>query len=75
MSGPEASFTITRVFTNLSGASITINEVGIVFMHSASGGIPRYFLGMRDLVPGGQAVPDGGAATLEYTMRITVYSK
>ena len=68
----EASYLITRVFINGSGASITINEVGLYFQHNGPGAIVAYFLGVRDLVPGGQLVPPGGAATLAYQMRVSV---
>jgi len=70
VSGQTAQFTITRTFINSSGASITINEVGIY--NSCHDGVAwRYYLIVRDVVSGGQAVANGQSATLEYTISVT----
>ena len=69
--GATASFTVTRVLTNGSGASITISEVGMHINHATSAGADQTFLAVRDLVSGGLAVPNGGAATLVYTISVT----
>lgn len=61
------SFTVIRTVTNNSGATITVNEMGIV------GGISTYkFLLIRDVVPGGQAIANGHSLQATYTIYITV---
>ena len=67
--GSSRSYEIRRIFENLSGGSITINEVGLYIYND---GTTNTFLMARDLVSGGQAVPDNASATLVYTVQITV---
>jgi len=70
--GSECSWTATRVFINGSGATITVTEIGIYV--SAQDTVPavRYFLVVRDVLVTAQAVPDGGAITVVYTIKVTV---
>lgn len=67
--GDEASFEVTRSFINWSGAEITVGEAG---MHVPvfTGLFTFYLLACRDLAS--HAVPNGGAVTLTYTIRITL---
>ena len=67
-SGSTRSFQLRRLFVNASGAPITINECGLY----SQGAGPYNFLTVRDLVSPGVAVPNGGSATLIYTLGVTV---
>lgn len=67
ISDPSASFTIQRDFTNSSGGSITVNEIGIYGDGRAEPSTYRFML-VRDLVSGGQAVPDGYNLRITYTV-------
>lgn len=66
-SGTTRSVTMSRVFTNNSGASITIQEVGIYFQGGASGFV---FLMERTLSV--QAILNTASATATYTIGVTV---
>ena len=72
VSGSTASFKLKRVFTNASGASITVQEAGIYAGQYDTGSTGRIFLIVRDIISGGLAVPNGGAITIEYTVEVTV---
>lgn len=67
-SGSTRSFTVQRVFVNNSGGTITIQECGVYGLESANS---WKFCLVRDLVSGGQAVANGGSATLTYTIGVT----
>jgi hypothetical protein len=67
-------FRITRVFTNNSGASVTVKELGIVIMHSVladSTTYTYYFLILRDVLTSPSSVPDGATLTVRYKMQIS----
>ena len=69
LAGSDCSFTIKRTMINNTGASITgIREIG-VYMNI---GATYYGLGFRDVLAGDVAVPDGGAITVTYTIKVTV---
>ncbi|MDP1615694.1 MAG: hypothetical protein Q8L68_07830, partial [Methylococcales bacterium] len=59
---------LRRGFTNGSGASITIREVGIYGCDSTGGD----FMFARDLITGGLAVPNGATATITYRIVVIV---
>jgi len=65
--GGTRSFKTRRLFVNASGGTITVNECGIYF---TSGGF--YFCAVRDLVSPAVPIPNGGTATLIYTISISV---
>jgi hypothetical protein len=73
---PNGQFTIRRYFTNASGGSITVNEVGIYstgchsFSPSPLGS--WVFLVARDLVSPGVTVNDGEILRVTYVVQITV---
>ena len=73
---PNGEFTVRRYFTNHSGGSITINEVGIyATAGNATGGSygeTYVFLIARDLVSPGVAVADAELLRVTYVMQITV---
>lgn len=60
---------ITRTWTNGSGASITVTEVGIVCEANSSHASPDYFLILHDLAT--YQVPNGGNMTAVYTLKGT----
>jgi len=67
-------FRITRVFTNNSGASVTVKEIGIVIMHSIvsdSTSYTAYFLIVRDVLTSPSSVPDGATLTVRYKIQIS----
>jgi len=72
---PNGEFTIRRYFTNNSGGSITVNEVG---MHAAGSwghylnGYSNLFLIARDLVSPGVAVANTEILRVTYVPQITV---
>lgn len=68
-SGSTRSYTIIRTFTNNSGATITVKECGIYVMALAA---TYKFCAVRDLISGGQAVLNGQALTITYTIGVTV---
>jgi len=64
-------FRITRTFTNNSGASIIVKEIGLIVKAYDSGGGTRYFLIARDVISP-VTVPNGSTLTVRYIPKITV---
>jgi len=58
-------FTVTRAFTNNSGGSITVSEVGLVMEVFLS-----YFLIIHDLLPTPITVPNGSTLSIAYEIQI-----
>lgn len=71
VSAPDCSFTITRSAINNSGAPIVVAEIGLN-MTAYDTLTPYYFLGIRDVLVSSVEVPDGGAITVVYTIKVTV---
>jgi len=70
---PNGEFTIRRYFTNASGSSITVNEVGIYAPGTDYGDHWAWsFLIARDLVSPGVAVADAEILRVTYVLQITV---
>lgn len=67
--GANVDLILSRTFTNNSGGSITVEEVGIEAIMRDSGGTDRDFLLARDLAT--QAIADTASATAQYTLRTT----
>lgn len=68
--GSSSYFKIKRVLLNLSGGNIVVSEIGCYnqfFTVSA----PYALLGFRDVFSA-VTVPDGGAITVTYTLKVTV---
>ena len=65
--GNVCSFEAERVIVNNSGGAIAVAEVGI-YCRALSATIYKYFMIARDIVS--QSVPDGGAITVTYTIRV-----
>jgi len=70
--GANGEFTIRRYFTNNSGVSITVNEVGIQSPGLVSSYIAHIFLIARDIVAPGVAVADTEILRATYVPQITV---
>lgn len=66
ISGSESSFNLRREFVNNSGGSITINEVALYGEYVATGG-----MWYRDVISGGDTVPDGSTYRVDLTFTIT----
>ena len=66
--GVTAHFTVTRDFSNNSGGSITVREIGLVCRLGTLSGT-TYFLTIRDAV--NIAVPDGETLTVNYRIQAT----
>jgi hypothetical protein len=71
-SGNDLQFRVTRTFTNNSGATITVKEVGLLAKKYDSTATLRSFLIARDVLPSAVDVPDGATLTIRYTVKITV---
>ena len=61
------SFTITRQFTNNSGSSITVQEVGLAIQGNGC-----YPVLARDVLTSSVTVPNGGSLTVTYTIELTI---
>jgi hypothetical protein len=64
-------FRITRTFTNNSGASITVKEIGLIVKANDTGSNTRYFLIARDVISP-VTVPTGATLTVRYIPKITI---
>jgi len=64
--GSDAYITVSRNFNNNSGASITIQEVGL----AVRSGLGYYYQISRDLT-GGHEVLDGKTYAAQYTLKVT----
>jgi hypothetical protein len=65
-------FRIIRTFTNNSGASITVNEIGLYAKVQDSGGTARIFCIARDVLSTGVTVDNGKTLTVRYILSVTV---
>jgi hypothetical protein len=69
--GQNTSFRISRPFTNSSGVTITVKEIGAVFSLYDASTVARYLCYLRDVLPSSVPVPDGSTFTLRYTFTVT----
>jgi hypothetical protein len=72
VSGSTIYFRIIRTFTNNSGASITVNEIGLYAKAYDSGNIARIFCIARDVLSTGVTVGNGKTLTVRYILSVTV---
>jgi len=71
VNGNTTSFQISQTYTNNSGASITVTEVGLqVYFYNSSPG-PDYMLIIHDLLSSPITVPNGGVLGITYTISTT----
>jgi hypothetical protein len=71
-SGNDWVIRIIRTFSNSSGASITVKEIGIIVKVNDINSTTRYFLIARDVISAGITVPNGSTLTVRYISKITV---
>jgi hypothetical protein len=71
-SGNDLQFRLTRTFTNNSGATITVKEVGLLVKKWDASSTSRSWLVARDVLPSPVDVPDGATLTIRYVVKITV---
>ena len=69
VAAPSCSFLVSRSIVNNSGGVITVREAGI---YMKIGTLPWYGCGIRDVLDTPQAVPDGGAITIDWTIGVTI---
>jgi len=70
VAGSTCSFTAKRTMINTSGVTITgSREIGCYIGFSSS---DWYAMGFRDVLPSAVYIPDGGAITVTYTIKVTV---
>jgi len=62
----STSTIVVRSFSNNSGASITVSEVGLVWKSNS------YFIMIRDVLSSSVTIANGGSTTFQYTIAITV---
>lgn len=68
VAAPSCSFAVHRTIVNNSPAEITVREVGMKIIVGAN----YMALGIRDVLGTPQAVPIGGAITIDWTIQVTV---
>ena len=66
-----SQFTLTRDFTNASGASITVNEIGWA-CYGAAQMNAVLIQAIRDVIAGGIAVGNGQTLTVNYRIQVAV---
>jgi hypothetical protein len=71
-SGGDFQFRIIRAFTNNSGASVTVKEIGLYGNLMDSTATDRQFATARDVLPSPSSIPDGATMTVRYIIKITV---
>jgi hypothetical protein len=71
-SGNDLQFRMTRTFTNNSGSTITVKEVGLLIKKYDAVQVSRSFLAARDVLPSAVDVPDGATLTIRYVVKITI---
>jgi hypothetical protein len=71
-SGNILQFRMTRVFTNNSGADITVKEFGLLTKLINSSNQTKTILIARDVLSSPITIPDGYSLTLRYIVKITV---
>lgn len=71
-SGMDLQFRVTRTFTNNTGSSVTVKELGALIKKFDQGGTSRSWLIVRDVLPSPSSIPDGASMTVRYIIKITV---
>jgi len=64
--------TVSRTFTNNSGSSITVSEVGLVaWSENETGQTSQFYLIIHDLLPSPITVPNGSSLSISYEIQVT----
>lgn len=66
-----SQFTVTRNFANGSGAPVTVYELTLVVQSYADNNFQYSHMVIRDMIPGGIAVPNGQTLTVNYRIQVT----
>lgn len=69
--GQNSSFRVSRPFTNSTGNTVTVKEIGAAMGLNDTGNALRYLCYLRDVLPASVPVPDGSTFTLRYTFTVT----
>ena len=72
INGALSQITLTRDFANGSPGAVTVNEVGLYVWFRDDSDTARYFMGLRDVIGGGIAVPAGITLTVNYRIQAAV---
>ena len=67
--GSYVDLLLTRDFTNASGGTVTVKEIGVVIRVADSGGTYRYFLILRDVLDTPKDILNGETLTVQYKLR------
>jgi len=71
-SGLDLQFRMIRAFTNNSGNTITVKEIGLAVELFYAAGVGTDFVLARDVLASPVDVPDGATLTVRYIAKITV---
>jgi len=71
VSNNTAYFQITRTFSNSSGSTITVSEVGLMAATKDTNGNTDYVLLIHDLLSSPIAIPNGSVLAITYTISVT----
>jgi nitrate reductase NapAB chaperone NapD len=71
VSNKTTSFQVSRQFTNQSGASITVSEVGIIVKATLNNNNTEYVLIIHDLLSSAVTVPNLSILQITYTISVT----
>lgn len=71
-SGNDLQFRITRTFTNNTGSTVTVTEIGMLVNKYSTTGADNSWLVSRDVLGSPTDVPDGATLTIRYVVKITV---
>jgi len=66
-----SSFRVIRSFSNSSGESITVKEIGIAIRHQHKDDGKIYILIVRDVLASPTSIPDGASFTVRYTWSVS----
>jgi hypothetical protein len=61
-----SQITLTRLFSNVSGGPVTVNEAALYVRCYDTTPTQRYFMIIRDVIAGGISVPNGQTLTVNY---------
>jgi len=64
-------FRTTRGFTNNSGVSISVKEIGCALLLADNASADRFLLILRDVLVSPSSVPDGATLTVRYRVSVT----
>jgi hypothetical protein len=70
INGTTATWTINKTFSNESGNTVNINEIGIIHATSSEGGL--IFLMLRDVLPSTIALQNQKSIRIEYAFTLNV---